>query len=168
MGEAAGSEVNNYDLRCLRQLQQDVLGLQIRVDHMQLAQKPQRFQQLASKAPYHKQIHALQLNIVVMKSISTQGFVFEKALLQNQHYRMHIHHALVSSICESTFRNEAGKVVDLEVVAFDVFVERDIVQGKGDAEMAAKLKRFVYVDGIGIAGLLQRLPSRAFPVIPLL
>ena len=37
------------------------------------------------------------------------------------------------------------------------------MEGEGDAEMAAKLKRFVNVHGVGVLGLLQRLSHSAFP-----
>ena len=51
-------------------------------------------------------------------------------------------------------------MINLKAVAFDELIERDIMEGEGDAEMAAKLKRFVDIHGVSVVGLLQCLPHR--------
>lgn len=51
----------------------------------------------------------------------------------------------------------------LEVLALDEFIERDVMQGKGDAEVATEVERLVDGHNVGAAGLLRRLPHRAFP-----
>lgn len=50
----------------------------------------------------------------------------------------------------------------LEIIALDEFVERDVMEGKSDAKMAAEIERLVNCHDVGAAGLLLSLQDKRF------